>query len=682
MEQSAKVSILRAMANRTAIAKPTTQLGRDREKSRRESEVVHGRCVNPERRAAALADAPLFLKTYFPTRFYNPWAVHHLAMIEAIEHAGTFGGDQAIAAPRGDGKTEICAAMIVFLICKGAIRNPVIVASTADFAKGIFKEIKLHFESNELLQEDFPEICDYVRDLDGAPSRANKQHNGGKKTRIVWTQDKVVLPTVDGSPYGGVTIVYRGLDSAIRGIRPRPDFVLIDDPETKESAKSDSQIADRTLAIERDIAGLSGPDKSLARVMLTTIQNRRCLSYAFTDPKIKPSWHGKRFRAMVKEPDNTEHWEHYIALRQQDQQDEDKATDKAGEYYLANREAMDAGAVMGNPYRIKPGSVSALQTFYNQVADNGIGFALSELQNDPEDDEPVDSLKLRPGTVQRRMSGLQRHELPKVDPHKVVVGIDIGKYVSYWVKGAIYGNGTGHVIDYGVMETHGVTTTTDDTAIEVALLKSLELWRLDIMARNPPDIVMVDSGDFTTAVYEFIRRYGTPFHASKGWEGGRLEMSGANTQTRLFFEECRADFQAAERVWLYNFNSWYWKHTVHQRFLTQTFNEAQIINDGSLSVWSTDDTRQHLAYSHHICAEERTERFVEGKGLVRKWEKNNPNNHWLDATAMMLMAAGVMGIRVLPKTSASIPTQSQPSKQPTPSKFRQRPGGWLKGLRR
>jgi hypothetical protein len=671
------------MASRTAIAKPTTQLGRDREKSRRESEVVHGRCANPERREAAIDDPALFLKTYFPTRFYNPWAIHHLEMIRAIEHAAKFGGDQAIAAPRGDGKTEICTAMIVWAILAGFVRCPVIVASTAEFAKGIFKEIKLHFESNDLLQADFPEVCDYVRDLDGAPSRANKQHNGGKKTRIVWTQDKVVLPNVDGSSYGGVTIVYRGLDSAIRGIRPRPDFVLIDDPETKESAKSDSQIADRTLAIERDIAGLSGPDKSLARVMLTTIQNRRCLSYVFTDPKVKPSWHGRRFKALVKEPDNTELWEEYIALRQQDQQNEDKATDNAGAFYLANREAMDAGAVMGNPYRIKPGSISALQTFYNQVADNGIGFALSELQNDPEDDSPIDSLKLRPGTIQKRMSGLQRHELPKVDSQKILVGLDIGKYVSYWVKLSLYGNGTGHVIDYGVMETHGVTTQTDDTAIEVAILKSLELWRMDIMARNTPDAVMVDTGDFTPAIYEFIRRYGAPFYCSKGWEGGRLEMSGANSPTRLFFEECRADFQQAAGVWLYNFNSWHWKYQVHQRFLTQTFNEAQIINDGSLSVWSTDDTRQHLAYSHHICAEERTEKFVEGKGMVRKWEKNNPNNHWLDATAMALMAGGVLGVRVLPRVTTTGPTQPQNQPKPqTQSRFRQRPGGWLKGLRK
>lgn len=676
------------MASSNQTAKPTTDLGRKREQRSREAEVIHPPCKNPDRRVAALADPLLFLRTYFPQRFYNPWAAHHIAMVEAIEYAARYGGDQAVAAPRGDGKTQICTAMIVRAILCCYIRFPVIVASTGDFALKIFKDVKSHFENNDLLSEDFPEVCTYVKDLDGAPSRANKQHNGGIKTRIVWTQHEVIFPTVDGSPYGGVTIAYKGLDSAIRGIHSRgqrPDFVLIDDPETKESAKSDTQIDDRTQAIERDIAGLTGPDRSLARVMLTTVQNRRCLSYAFTDPKIKPSWNGRRYKALVKEPDATEMWEQYIALRQQDQQDRESGSDKATQYYRDNREAMDAGSVLGNPYRIKPGDLSALQTFYNAVADNGIGYALSELQNDPEE-EVVQTSKLLPSTVQRRMSGLLRHELPKEVGTKIVVGIDIGKYWSYWVKVAMHGSAIGHVIDYGVMETHGLTERSDDTSVETAILKSLEMWRLDIIATNAPDAVMVDSGDFTPAIYEFIRRYGQPFYAAKGEPGSRLQMSGKNTETRIFFEECRADYQQAERLWLYHWDTWHWKHQVHQRFLTETRNEAGIINDGSLSIWSTESLREHLSYSHHICAEERVERFVEGKGMVRKWEVKSKKNHWLDATAMATVAGSVLGIRTIPRATATEPTQvaqhNPVPRQSQPNRFRQRPGGWLKGLRK
>jgi hypothetical protein len=65
-------------------------------------------CVNPDRRQHCLEDPQLFLKTYFPDRFYNPFASHHVEMINAIANCATDGGSQALAAPRGDGKTEIC----------------------------------------------------------------------------------------------------------------------------------------------------------------------------------------------------------------------------------------------------------------------------------------------------------------------------------------------------------------------------------------------------------------------------------------------------------------------------------------------------------------------------------------------------------------------------------------------
>jgi hypothetical protein len=626
--------------------------------------VTHGKCQNPERRAAAIANPRHFLKVYMAGRFYNPWAMHHLEMIAAIEYAAKHGGDQAIAAPRGDGKTEICTAMIVWAILACHVRFPVVVASTGDFALKIFKDVKMHFENNDVLAADFPEVCDYVKDLDGAPARANKQHNGGVKTRIVWTQHEVILPTVEGSPYGGVTIAYKGLDSAIRGIRSRgqrPDFILIDDPETKESAKSDAQIIDRTLAIDRDIAGLAGPDKQLSRVMLTTIQNRRCLSYKFTDPAQKPSWRGKRFKALLQEPEKLDMWEEYMNMRQQDQRED---TRTATQYYADNREAMDAGAVMSNPHRIKPGALSALQSYYDQVADNGIGFALSELQNDPEEDRAAIETEITPGIVQRATSRLTRGEYP--DGSRVFVGIDIGKYSSYWVKLALHGNATGHVIDYGVAQTMGgISETSDLEAIETAVLRMLLEWRGEIMADSPPELCMIDTGFATNGVYEFIRQVGgTPFLAGKGHNGG-MRFDAADKPGSIVYDHCRADLQRTDvGLWLYNFDAVYWKKEVHNRFSVGPYDAEGNWKDGGLSVWGSESRMEHKSYSHHICAEVWEERFVEGKGVIGKWVVKSRKNHWLDATAMALCAAGVAGFKVLPRTIAQAPSATpQPQQQ-------------------
>jgi hypothetical protein len=196
-----------------------------------------------------------------------------------------------------------------------------------------------------------------------------------------------------------------------------------------------------------------------------------------------------------------------------------------------------------------------------------------------------------------------------------------------------------------------------------------------------PDLVFIDSGTFTPAVYEFVRRFGFPFVAAKGQAGGKLYMGGNDTKERLHFEACRADVQAAEKVWLYNFDSEYWKHQVQQRFLTATINELNQLNDGSLSLWSTTDSKEHLSFSHHIVAEERRETFKPGKGLIRKWEVVNRNNHWLDATAMALAAGGVLGMRILPKQETGQVASYQPPKQQS-NRFRQRSGGWIPGMRK
>jgi hypothetical protein len=226
-------------------------------------------------------------------------------------------------------------------------------------------------------------------------------------------------------------------------------------------------------------------------------------------------------------------------------------------------------------------------------------------------------------------------------------------------------------------------------SIETAILKSLEAWRIDIQSENPPDMVLIDSGDYSNAVYAFVRQYGSPFNASKGHGGSKLHFEGKDSETRRQFERARADYQSAAGVWLFNFDSEYWKHQVQQRLLTETINQQNQLTDGALSLWSTSDAKEHLSFSHHLVAEERREQFIPGKGLVSKWAVVNRNNHWLDATALALLGSSLQGYKVIPKPEPNQlqsynPQQSQQSKQPAQpqNRFRQRPGGWIQGVRR
>ena len=68
--------------------------------------IVH-ECADPGRRAALEADTPAWLRFYFGDRLTNEFTADQLEWIADIEQCMTIGGDKAIAAPRGEGKTTI-----------------------------------------------------------------------------------------------------------------------------------------------------------------------------------------------------------------------------------------------------------------------------------------------------------------------------------------------------------------------------------------------------------------------------------------------------------------------------------------------------------------------------------------------------------------------------------------------
>lgn len=633
-------------------------------------------CKNIKRRERCIDDAELFLRTYFPERYRLGFGKDHRFIIDSLIDVARRGGNQAMAAPRGRGKSETVKGMLVYLVAAELARFIVAMAATTPLAKRLFQDFKRKVATNDLLMDDFPEICWPVRSLEGAPQRAAKQHINGMLTRIVWSGDYISLPHCPGSPYGGVKMAYSGLDSAFRGLNidgDRPNLLIIDDPETQESAASEMQIADREEMLDRDIAGLAGQDCHMGIFVTSTVQNSFCLSAKLTDPVQKPAYSGRRFRLIEQWPVNAGLWEEYVALRRANQVDGDPLGKGAVAFYLANRQAMDEGAVLltdhFKPIKDDDGNdtvFSALQQAYNQIADTSLDAFNTEYQNDPAPAEDVDTVGLTAGLVASRVSGFLQGELPP-DTQHVTIGCDIGKFYSHWVKVAWHGNAIGNIVDYGVIETPSMTTATDSKAVMAALLPALLAWRTDMIAESSVDFCLIDSGDYTEAVYEFVRSVGgTPFAASKGWDRGRFSV-GKDGPDRRVFLETYAHRLPAEKLWLYHVNTEYWKQWVHERFLTKTFDADQRWNDATLSLYSApNDRRRHNSISHHIVAEERQDMFVAGKGMVRKWIVKNRNNHYLDAIALACAAAGCLGVRVIPRDSIPAPQQaaSTATKQP------------------
>jgi hypothetical protein len=400
-------------------------------------------------------------------------------------------------------------------------------------------------------------------------------------------------------------------------------------------------------------------DRTMGIVVLTTVQNCYCLSAKLTDPTIKPAFNGKRFGLFEAWPTNLELWDEYVAIRQRNQAAGDKYGVGAVEFYLDHQAAMDEGArlITDHVNQVEddagnPTVFSAVQQAFNKIADTSLQAFKTEYQNDPEPEEAPETTGLTAGRVASRISGLMQGEYP-TDTEFVTLGLDIGKYYSHWCKIAWHGNAVGNIVDYGVMETPGMQTATDSKAVMAAILPALLQFRTEAIADGRLDFCLVDSGDYSDAVYEFIRQVGgTPFAAAKGWDTGRFRQPPAPTNDKRPFQECYAAHQPQERIWLYHVHTEHWKQWLQERFVTATFDESERFNDGTLSLYSAPgDRKRHLSFSHHIVAEERRDTFVPGKGIVRKWVTLSKNNHYLDACALACAAAGCLGVRILPKTA-------------------------------
>lgn len=257
--------------------------------------------------------------------FIEPFQPHHLEMIRAIDDAAAHAGDQSIAAPRGEAKTTIAECVATKHILRGTVSFAVLFAATANDAGNSLGSIKQYICASDRLLADYPEVCIPVRDVDATPNRAHSCVVYGDDfpithARFQWSGDEISMPRVPGSVSAGAIIATRGLDAAIRGLKKgkiRPSLAIIDDPDTEKTAHSPEQAKKLARRIERGIALLAPKGNRMSRVMITTTQTQTCVSATFTDPKMKPSWKGKRFAFLQKKPDKEEmSLVEYIAIRQ------------------------------------------------------------------------------------------------------------------------------------------------------------------------------------------------------------------------------------------------------------------------------------------------------------------------------------------------------------------------------
>ena len=684
---------------------------------------------NINRRLNAMQDCGLFLQTYFHDVFFEPFTTDRIDMMESIIRAARYGGDQAIAGTRGEGKTKLAIYTALFLTLTGLSTFPIVIGKNQRKSENELKTVREKLQQSELLLADFPELSVPLQAIGGWSSRARMQTCCGEFTNSELGADHLIYPTIKRhqlpddwpdeieSVSRGQVIASIGVDGGVRGTNyrdKRPSIAIIDDIEDRQAAESDAIIEKNEDIVEKDIAGLASSAKRVARVFLCTIQNRKCLAFKYTDPKQKPSWKGKRYRKMIRRPDRMDLVQQYMTLRiEREENDPDARV--AFRFWKDNRSELERDCEISNPSSFnadphedgEPLELSAIQSYFNKVADWGEEAVATEIDNDPPEQVGPQGSGLSWQIVAGRLNGMDRGQLP-ANAATVTAAIDLGKYLCHWVVMAWWKGAGGCVIDYGRAEVIGTDRAIDNQASEPHVYRALLNWRDEILqkqyvdaagTRRNVDAVFVDSGTFTDAAYQFVRDvHGAPFFVSKGI--GNYRDKTVETDKIKPGNHLHAAYQEAQSLWLYEMDTDYWKQFVHERFLTPTFDDQNFLRRGALSLFNQPNDRKHTAYAQHIVSEELVSEFKEGKGVKTYWNVVNDNNHWLDATYMAAAAASARGIYLLSPTSETPngpsvtprakdaneqATQKPPTGKPpgqrhgTPKK---RAGGWVNSLRR
>lgn len=685
------------------VAERTKNADRMRAKRRDERDIAIPRVAEPDRRKRCLADIYEFLPTYFPHVFYQPFTQDRREMIDAIMHAARYGGDQAVAGPRADGKTRSALFCALALCLAGHVTFPMIISKSGPRANRELKNLKdcLSSPENAAFCDDFPEIAVPILALGRWSSRARQQTVQGSYTNLEWGEECVIFPTIStvllrSQPKGwnedlesaarGQIIASLGIEGPIRGYSVRnlrPDLAILDDLDDRESAKSETQTENRESIVEQDVGGLAGPDKTVSRVMLCTLINRTCIAATFTDRTKKPSWRGQRHKLLLKMPDKMDLWEEYTSLRQNRGTDDPDAR-FAHQFYLAHRAEMDFGAVVTNPYRFdarllldgEPSEASALQACFNLIADRGQVHFDTEYQNDPPAETgPVES-GITPARIQKQLNEFPEGVVPR-GCNVLTVGIDVGKYWLHYVVRAWDVNASGHTIHYGEAPVHNTVKGIDDAAMDRSITFAIKAligqlrdnskgqglvdYRKPDGELVPLDLILVDAGYRTEAVYAACSQLGTGVYPIMGFgkSSGCAQIKFtparvANDDTQVgdgqTYKIVRKGSPGA-KVWLVEADVDKWKAWEHDRWMTGHD------EPGALYLWGergadnkmSADEKRHGQYAHHICNEVEIEEPYKD-GIRRGWKKKPGENHKLDASVYADVAGRIKGIK-LPGTT-------------------------------
>jgi hypothetical protein len=635
-----------------------------------------------KRREACEYDLERFFRTYFPMAFPLPFSRNHKRDIARIEEAELHGGLFANSDSRGYGKTtRMARAMLRAILYKHRLFG-VVIGATQRLATKITNQQKSELWTNRLLLEDFPEACYPFIRLENKASLCRGQIWEGTPTGIEWGADQLVFANVPPSNIGGSIIVTRAITGAIKGLNHmlpsgeiiRPDFVLLDDIQTRESAKSLIATEDRMQTVDGDVLGLAGHNKAITAVMAITPIYDGDLACIYLDRNKKPEWNGETGQMVEKFPEREDLWDQYRQILD-DARKNDGDRKAAKKFVQDNFDEMHRGSVMAWPENYPKGYLSALHYAMDLMFRSPQAF-WAEFQCKPKRLNDATGVMLSADEICRKVNGLQQGEVPD-RATKLTAFIDVGDSLLWYAVVAWDDDFSGWIIDYGgwpkqnrgfytkgdanptlqyVMAIHNPALAGQPT--EPVVASALDLLTAELLDRrfrkqDGSEIsisrLLEDVGYLQEIVFGSIRRLRQPPETTpivmpcKGL-GLKASQKAISEHTRkpgdLLGHFWRAVKPEPGKLRVVNPDTNYWKGFIHARLFTP------LEGRGCLSLYGTKRT-DHTLLADHLTSESPKEMTYHGPaGNVTKiqWElKPSRENEGLDCLVGCAVGASMLG---------------------------------------
>ena len=442
----------------------------------------------------------------------------------------------------------------------------------------------------------------------------------------------------------------------------RPQLVMVDDPQTTESAWSPSQSQRREAILAGDVLGMAGPGRKIAGLMACTVIRPADMADNILDREKHPEWQGERTKMVYAFPNNEKLWAKYAELRADSLRNDGDGAE-ATDFYRDNRQAMDTGAVVAWPQRFNTDEISAIQHAMNlKLRDEAAFFA--EYQNEPIVEEIGEEM-LTAEQIAGKLNGYRPGEIP-IGCNHLTMFIDVQQKVLFWMLCAWEENFTGYVVDYGAWPEQRrpyftlrdvratISRAAPGAGLEGQIYAALDkltaeklsrAYRREDGAEMRIDRCLIDAnwGQSTDVVYQFCRQSefagillpshgkyvgasSIPFSEYKRKRGDRVGLHWRipNTIGKRQVRHVLVDTN-------------YWKSFVHARL-------AVAMGDpGCFSLFGRD-AQGHRLLADHLTAEYRIKTLARDR-TVDEWKlrATRPDNHWLDCVVGCAVAASIQG---------------------------------------